>query len=40
MISFHPKHGYARLDEKIVILQMAPLNFWSLGSLVWYVGED
>ena len=37
---FHLEHGYARLRETIVILQMEPLEFWFLGSLVWYIGED
>jgi hypothetical protein len=40
MILFHPEHGYARLGETIIILQKAPPDFWSLGSLVWYVDKD
>jgi hypothetical protein len=40
MILFHSEHGYSRLIETIVILQVAPPEFWFLGSLVWYVGED
>jgi hypothetical protein len=39
MILFHFEHGYARLNETIVILQMTPLELWSLGSLASYVSK-
>jgi len=36
----HPKHGYARLGETIVVLQMTPLELWSQAHLILYIGED
>ena len=36
----HLEHGYAHLGETIFFLQMEPPEFWSLGSLVWYVDKD
>jgi hypothetical protein len=37
---FHPEHGYARLRETIVILQMAPPELWSRAHSISYIGED
>jgi hypothetical protein len=34
------EHGYARLGETFVILQMAPPGSWSLGSLVQHISKD
>jgi hypothetical protein len=31
---FHPDHGYARLGETTVILQMAPPKLWSRAHLL------
>jgi hypothetical protein len=37
--SFHPKHGYARLGETIVIFADGTSRTLVLDSLVPYVGE-
>jgi hypothetical protein len=36
----HPEHGYARLRETIVVLQMAPPELWYWAHLILYIGED
>jgi hypothetical protein len=36
----HPKHGYARLRETIVVLQMAPPELWSRDHSISYIDED
>jgi hypothetical protein len=37
---FHPKHGYARLDETIFIFADGTFRTLVPGSLASYVGED
>ena len=36
----HLEHGYARLSETIIFLQMAPLKLWSRAHLILCIGED
>ena len=37
---FHPKHGYARLGETIIIFVDGTSRTLVMGSLTSYVGED
>jgi hypothetical protein len=36
----HPEHGYALLEETIIVLQMEPPEIWSWAHSILCIGED